>query len=652
MLITMVVLLMLGALEYSGALKRLEWITEDARAKLLRKEKALHPDIEVILIDEASLQAMDPLLGRWPWPRWIWADLINFLSMGEPRAIVFDVLFSESGEGDETFAEAMKAQGNVYLATQFFKEASASEGKPVLYDLPEGFKQQFAVKALEGFEQSPEHHRAADTALLPKLVLWEAATGIGVVTVWADDDGMYRRIRPVVFYHDDPFWALSLTALQKQIAAPRRTDDTVETTLGSLPVDSEGFYHLYAYGKSEPYSIAGIFSSLQQVYAGNTEKLLVHPEEFRGKIVFIGASAIGLADLKPTAMSPLTPGVILHATALSNLLDGETLKPAAGWVNLLNTMVLIAAVTWMVLYISRLFLQIAIPLLLGSGFIVVALSGYEMGYLVSMAFPLSGMLLAWLSALFYLSITEGRDKKRVRMMLGQYVSPAILANVVDHYQDQLKAEVGQEEDMTILFADIRSFTSLSEKLTAVEVVEMLNIYFDAMVDIIFDHKGTLDKFIGDAIMAFWGAPVKDDLHAKHAVLAAVHMIRRLEDVNMSLYQQGFPSLRIGVGLNTGEVILGNIGSSKKLDYTVIGDTVNLASRSEGLTGKYGCLVIITQFTLEQLAEEFHDLCTIVDKVAVKGKKHAVSFYEVLALPEDSDAIKQKGLDEGARHHGW
>ena len=215
-------------------------------------------------------------------------------------------------------------------------------------------------------------------------------------------------------------------------------------------------------------------------------------------------------------------------------------------------------------------------------------------------------------------------------MLAQYVSPAVLASVVDKYEDYLKAEIGSKEKVSILFADIRGFTSLSETLTAEKTVEMLNTYFSAMTEVIFSYHGTIDKFIGDAIMAFWGAPLPFKEHAKNAVMAAMKMHDKLSEVNQTLMEKGFDSVHIGIGINTGEVILGNIGSDRKLDYTVIGDNVNLASRLEGLTKQYGCGIIISEFTYAQIKD--HIPCRIVDMVRVKGKQHPIKIYTPIICP--------------------
>ena len=222
-------------------------------------------------------------------------------------------------------------------------------------------------------------------------------------------------------------------------------------------------------------------------------------------------------------------------------------------------------------------------------------------------------------------------------MLSQYVSPAVLKSVVDKHEDYIKAEVGVTECVTILFSDIRGFTTLSETLDAQKIVHMLNYYFTEMTEAIFAYNGTIDKFIGDAIMAFWGAPVKTDDHAEKSVLAAIEMNTRLAKVNDWLINQGAEPISTGIGIHTGDVVIGNIGSEKKLDYTVIGDNVNLASRLEGLTKEYGVPILVSQSTYDSIHQSIP--CRVVDLVQVKGKSVPIKVYAPIINNHDSYKLK-------------
>jgi adenylate cyclase len=251
---------------------------------------------------------------------------------------------------------------------------------------------------------------------------------------------------------------------------------------------------------------------------------------------------------------------------------------------------------------------------------------------MNMAMPLEAAVFTWLFSFAHLLFYESKDKKKVRTMLSQYVSPAVLTEVVDKYEDFLTAEIGCKERVSIFFSDIRGFTQMAETLAAEDVVAILNIYFTSVTNSIFEHKGTIDKFIGDATMAFWGAPIKTQTHALDAVRAALDMLKNLPNINQMLKEKNYPAVNIGIGINTGPVVLGNIGSEKKLDYTIIGDNVNLASRLEGLTKQYQCQLIVSEYTYAEIKE--HIPCRVVDFVRVKGKRQPIKIYAPVLVPDE------------------
>ena len=322
------------------------------------------------------------------------------------------------------------------------------------------------------------------------------------------------------------------------------------------------------------------------------------------------------------------PGVYLHASAYSNIIRGDFLRYSGPLVTSLSILLLAVIVTVSILWSRNvIYYQLGVPFLLAFLYLFVSFWGYRHNILLDMVAPTMSILISWMGSFAFLSITEGKDKRKIKRMLSQYVSPSILATLIDKSpQDVLKAEVGSKENLTILFSDIRGFTSISERLAAEQVVELLNGYLREMVDVIFKHEGTLDKFIGDAIMAFWGAPIRTSDHAMQTVLAAFDMRRQLKVFNQELAAKGGFPLDMGVGINTGDVILGNIGSEKKLDYTIIGDNVNLASRMEGLTKEYGSPILITESTYESIKASVP--CRIIDMVRVVGKKQGIRIYGI------------------------
>jgi adenylate cyclase len=642
--ITMIALVMavvVIALKSTGALQRLEWISYDHRVSVLRDDTAPPEDIAVILIDEASLQAMNPLFGRFPWPRSVYADLMEFLAFGDPRAVVFDILFTENERDapqstglsvhDQRLIQATREYGFAYHAAQIIHEQQADAFAADLdRPLPGDFIEHFAVDGARGFGRS-----ANNSYTLPIDGLYQAARGIGVAGLSPDDDGIYRRARLFRDYQGDLFPALSVTALLPELAPRglRRHSDHLSLGTHRVPMDGEQHYLINYYDNIDAYSISGIFSSLQKIRAGEVEDLIVRPGEFKDKIVFIGASAVGLEDLKATPVASATPGVFIHATVAGNILARDFLHVVSPGVTH-AIIVLFSLLTGSgVALISRTLLQLLLPVLLGGAYAAWTYWQFQHNTVYDLSAPLLAIALTWLGTAIYGVVTEGRDKRRIRQMFSQYVSPAILNELMDKHVGELKPGAGQSTHATVLFSDVRGFTSISERIDAEKVVDMLNIHFDAMTDVIFKYHGTLDKFIGDALMAFWGAPIKRPDHATQAVTAAVEMTRRLSDVNKALLSRDYPAIQIGIGINTGNVVLGNLGSVKKLDYTVIGDNVNLASRLEGLTSKYAQPVVISESTYVELDADIP--CAVVDRVRVKGKEAPLTIYTPLAIPTDT-----------------
>lgn len=649
-IITVLVIVM-GAV---GVLSRLENISYDYRMKSARQDVSLNPRIKVVLIDEASLQSLMPLAGRYPWPREIYADLLEFFTIGGARAVVFDILFTEterplSGEdytdSDMRFIQATADAGNVIHAFQLIKEDAERVGaKFIDKNMPAGFSSRYGLQGNDSIKQGENNF------VLPMRGLSEAAAGVGSVTMNPDSDGVFRRVYLFSRYRNKVYPSLSMApaVFEDNIEKVSIGDNQLKVGKKHIALDGAGHYLLNMVGKYEPYSIAGIFSSIQSLRAGETENLIVYPDEFEDKIVFIGASAVGLEDIKTTPLSSKTPGVMIHASALSNFLSDDHLIPQS----VFATIILVLSVSLMtaigILFLSSLIWQTLLPLLLVSVYMLLGFLLFELSYVVNVVSPALAITLAWLSSISYLVFTEGRDKQRVRAMFSQYVSPEVLNQVADNFEDQIKAGIGKREKLSILFSDIRSFTNISEHLKAEQVVDLLNDYFSVMCDVVFDHRGTMDKYIGDAIMAFWGAPIKNQDHAFDSVATAMEMTRCMPEINRRMKSKGYPEIAIGIGINTAEVVLGNIGSERKLDYTVIGDGVNLASRLEGLTKQYGVPVIISEFTEQQIKDRVP--CALLDMVRVKGKQVPIKIYWPLTLPVDNEDERRQAVELADKIH--
>jgi adenylate cyclase len=302
------------------------------------------------------------------------------------------------------------------------------------------------------------------------------------------------------------------------------------------------------------------------------------------------------------------------------------------------SIVLVALLTaFVVLTSNRLLSQFLFPALTLVAYIAVCTWQFHLNHVLVIVTPSLAIFSSWALCYAFLLFTEEKEKNKIRKMFSQYVSPAALTAMVDNFEDYAHAGKGSKETVTVLFSDVRGFTELSENLPPEQVVEILNFYFTKMTEAVHKHHGTVDKFIGDAIMAIWGAPVRSAAHAIDAVNAAVDMMQKLKEVNAWMNEKNYPPLKIGVGINTGEAILGSVGSEQKADYTVIGDTVNVASRLEGITKQYGCEIIISENTKRALKDRIP--CQVVDLIKVKGKAHTTKIFSPIISETETSRTK-------------
>lgn len=628
-------------LYYAGAFKKIEYISYDTAVRSARLSKSAPPEVVVVLIDEASLQALNPVVGRWPWPRALFADFLEFVMMGEPRAVLFDILNTETfvargkdgglGKDDTALVRATRESGVVVHAMQLIRDTEDEKNKTLTNrPLPEDFVSRFALKNATG---TPAGAGLNNNYYIPFPELYSVASKMAVVEFAPDDDGVYRRTRPLREYRGSLFPVLGMAPALDVNTPITVGAQSIVIGAKTIPLDAQGHYTINMYGKINTYSISGIFASLQKIRSGDVENLMVDPSEFKDKIVFLGGSAVGVEDMKPTPMSSLTPGVFLHASLAGNFLTGDFPVPPAP-VHTVAAMALFAALAAAGIFYIRIFgLKALLPVALAGGWIALGLWGAAHNRLFEFVPPVAALLFASLSSFGYQALTEGREKAKVRQMFSQYVSPEVLDLMSENAGQFATLGGGSKVDITVLFSDIRGFTTFSDKTPPEQVVMMLNTHFSHMTEAIFHTRGTVDKYIGDAIMAFWGAPVPLPDHPDRAVLAAMEMTRKLKTVNAELKEKGIElDLHIGIGVNSGEAIIGSIGSRRKLNYTVIGDTVNLASRLESLNKNYGAPVIISEFTRRRLTDP-KIVCRILDRVMVRGKAEPVRIYEAMVYDE-------------------
>ena len=624
----------------------------DLQTRVWRRDKAMPKDVVLVLIDEASLAAIEPISGRWPWRRDVFADAIDFLAACGARAIVFDILFTESAASavdrmdpqDLALVRATAGAGNVTHACQLVQDDPDELKQTLVEELPPYWR---------GDKYKLEKDQGArplyTTGYWPFAALGKAAAGIGVTSFSPDSDGVFRRAELLFKYQHTNLPALALVPLLDLFphGALALTHDALSMRMPSLtqsvPLDRAGTCWVNLYGRYTAFSFSGVYLSAMRLRQGDLTDLPVQPDQFKDKVVFIGASAAGVEDLKTTALGRQTPGVLLHASVYANLSTHDLLQPAPRPTSAVLLLLAVVATAGAIFFSRRLAVQILATLAVLAGVGGLGTLLFRQGWMIDVAPAMSAVSATYVAAFTWISFATGKEKRKIRNVLGQYVSPAILSSVLtDHKEAFLSAEVGRRRLLSLMFSDIRGFTSIAENLPEERVVALLNGYLGAMVDVIFTHAGTLDKFIGDAILAFWGAPIVDAAHALRAVCCALEMQKALSRLNEQNVRAGLPLLRMGIGIHTGEVILGNIGSRKKLDYTVIGDGVNLTSRLEALTKTYHCPVLISEHTYAAVRSRV--CCRVVDKVQVQGKQQAIVIYEAMERMESADALLFKISD--------
>ncbi len=580
------------------AVSRLDNLYLDWNLRRLAADLPPDPGIVMIDIDEPTLDAMVPDYGRYPWSRAVFGQLLEGLARQQPAAVVFDILFidpqKEHVADDLYFIRTAARLPNVY----FPMVRLAATGQ---VDRTQGYP----LKQLGNASRGPAADPGARAALLLPMPGLSRTGRIGTINVFADADGVIRR-----YPMNLDVYGWRLPSLPARVARD----------LGYRMPDSQNLM-LTWHGPSRSYravSFYDVFTDLDRQ----------HPRrpagEFRDKIVIIGTSAAGLHDLKLTPMGGNYPGTEVLATALDNLKNGERLHDAPAWA-------LPVTAALVLLALAAAFARGLSPLPIGAGLLAFSAALAGAGSIALSAgrttMPVvSPLLFAWL---YFLPAAvraywhEHRNRQRVTQLFSRFLDPRVVTGLVDKGEADA-AFAGQKREVTVLFSDIQGFTTLSERKTPQEVVDLLNRYFSLQVEVIFRHEGTLDKYIGDAIMAFWGAPTDQPDHARRALACA----REMEQTLMRFKQELGPDgghFDIGIGIHTGEAVVGFIGSpQRRQDYTVIGDTVNTASRIEGAT-RGRCRVLVSAALRDACGSHY----TFADHglVKLKGKEEPVHLYE-------------------------
>ncbi|OGI41433.1 MAG: hypothetical protein A2140_08940 [Candidatus Muproteobacteria bacterium RBG_16_62_13] len=455
----------------------------------------------------------------------------------------------------------------------------------------------------------------------------KAGRHAGHINILPDPDGALRWASLVMRHRGQFYPSADVQAARLYLGNPALTltmasDGVDSLTIGAraISTDEYGRALIRYYGQER--TIPTI--SAADVLAGRAD-----PARFRDKVVVVGGTAKGIGDIRVTPHGALFPGVEVRATIIQNLIDGSILR-RPGWTlgaDFLVLLIIGLSLSWW-LPRTRLPLAAAISAVVFTGYLalVVVLFRTQSVWL-NMVYPGSLLILMFVSTALMKYFTAENEKRQIKTAFQHYVAPKVV-DVITENIEQLKLG-GEKRELTILFSDIRGFTGFSETLAPEDLVRLLNVYLTRMTEEVFHNDGTLDKYIGDAIMAFYGAPIARPDHALAACRTALGMANALVELNREWEREKRPTLQIGIGLNTGPMIFGNMGSSTRFDYTVIGDAVNLGSRIEGLNKTYGTTILLSEFTHAQAAKEFAGRLREVDATRVRGRQEPVRIYELI-----------------------
>ena len=595
-------------------------------------------DIVLIVIDDKSIEQY-----RWPWQRDLYAEIFEYLDKySNPKIIAFDAILSsldkEKPQADQKLFNTIKNIDNLVVGFS-----------PLIQDYPpdingKEYSQKFDNKFKININDSAYSYNYSKYRSLSRFPVpyFNSIKYTGSVNTTPNSSGYITLGDQIVNVNGKKYPSLGL-----RMYMLLNNTDTISLYKNKILVDEtnltipalytrDGIQNYTRYYKTLPnseyshkkYSAIDVINSARNIKQG--KKPVIDPKEFDGKTVFVGAnakaSALGLEDALPTPILQKHPGVDIQATNLDNLVNNQFVRQTT----ILQDLTLLFALSVIVfVLITKLsfFGSLGILILIALGYIAFSAVCFMHGIAPNVITPLAIQLVTMIFGYSFRFILEGRNKEKIKQAMGKYLSQDIMQNVVKNIDD-IKLG-GKKAVVTVLFADIRGFTSISEKLTAEEVSMILNEYFTAIEPIISKYNGVINKFIGDAVMAIFGEPIQDINHARNAVLCANEMLKKVDELRDKWLFEGKPKIEIGIGINTGEAFVGNIGSEKRLEYTVIGDMVNLASRIESYNKVYKTNLLISSSTYSHVSS-IADVIKI-SEVTIRGKSKKMDIYEVLRL---------------------
>jgi len=641
------------------------------------------PGNEVVIaaIDEKSLNAY----GRWPWPRTRMAELLTSLKDNDAAIVAFDIVFPYEDESSgisaiRSLKRQFKADARVYSTLKTLEKKADNDANLVAalrdsetailgyyfflskgeidfqggqgdgggYFTNSAFNM---VRPIDDTEIEPDYMTAAG-AKENLSAIAEAAHNYGFFNIVPDDDGVVRWAPLAIKYDDTLYPHLSLSAVRAYLGGtPLILNvaaygvDSIQTGGLTIPTNEHGnlTINYRGPGKTFPhYSIVDIIGGA------------VPKENLKGKIVLVGATATGIYDMRATPFSATFPGVEVHANIIDNILHSDYIS-RPDWVMAFDTLVILLTGILLSVAIPRMRPVYATLLAVALILVFITVNGAIFNYWriwTAEVYPVFSMVLVSSAVTTFQFMTEEKKKRELRGAFSQYVSPALVNELIKNPERLTLG--GEERRITVLFSDIRGFTTISEGLKPAELVKLINGYLTPMTDLVMKNAGTIDKYMGDAIMAFWNAPLDQPDHPRIACRTALDMLKKLAEMKDVWESFGIKKFDIGIGLSTGKAIVGNMGSSMRFDYTVMGDTINLGSRLEGLNKEYGTHIIVPKYTCLDVRDEF--ALRELDYVRVKGKDHPIQIFELMGYRTDSASLKLANLFEQGltayRHKLW
>ncbi len=654
-------------------IKQLENWTYDARLNFTRLD-TIDDRVVIVDIDENSLAEV----GRWPWGRDKLATIVeNLFGLYQVDVVGFDIVFAEKDESSgleqfEQLARTTLSNNSKYLAElerirpslmhdDIFADSLIGKNlvlgyyfKPNLQEGETGVTGSLPPALTKMDVQWSERlpiNRAAGYGGNLEILQASAKSGGYFDNPYVDADGVFRRVPLVQAYQGYLFASLALATAQRHLDADEinleiETEgakggqeyyalETINVKDFRIPVDANGAVFVPYRGKqgSFPYIPA------HKILSGKA-----NADRLKGKIVLIGTTAPGLLDLRSTPVQNIYPGVEVHANIISGILDNRMKHKPAWTVGYEFVLLVVLAVS------MALLLPLVSPLLAAAGafgfsgmVLVGTFIAWNSNLILPLASPMLLIVLIFMLHMTYGFFIESRGKRQLAKLFGHYIPPELVDEMSESPQEY--SLEGENREMTVLFSDVRGFTSISEGMDPKQLTQLMNALLTPMTRVIHKNRGTIDKYMGDAIMSFWGAPLADSEHARHALYAAMEMMDELKTMQEEFEQRGWPEVNIGIGLNTGNMNVGNMGSEFRMAYTVLGDAVNLGSRLEGLTKNYGVNIIVSETTKAEIPEfVFREL----DLVRVKGKNEPVAIFEPIGHKNDLEKAVTSELTDYKR----